>query len=131
MALPEKQRLLFDTLLDEIITSLPEEFRKMLEEVPVVVDDEPSRTLLEEMGIYVPNEESDLCGVHSGPSVSSLARNVATTSAPLIQLFRGPIFRISGSSKKSLKRQIRITLVHELGHHFDFSEDELEDRGYG
>lgn len=127
----EKDREEFDAVLEEILADFPEEYRKMLEEVPVMVDDEPSVELQKEMGAYIKGEPSDLMGLHSGPSLSDTKKSETMGSAPLIQLFRGPILREANGSRKRLKKEIRITLIHELGHHFDFSEEELEDRGYG
>jgi predicted Zn-dependent protease with MMP-like domain len=131
MELSEKRRSLFDSLFEEVIQELPTEFRKMLDEVPVLVDDEPSLELQRELDDYKPDEPSDICGLHSGPSISAPSRNELIASAPLIQLFRGPILRLAGENKNKLKQQIRITLLHELGHHFDFSEEDLEKRGLG
>lgn len=131
MKLSDQDRALFDKLLEEIILTLPAEFRERLAEIPVVLDDEPSVELQKELGAYEPGEPSDLCGLHSGPSHSEGTGLEQVASAPLIQLFRGPIFRLAGAKPKALKREIRITLLHELGHHFDFSEEELADRGYG
>lgn len=131
MILSDRDRKIFDSILEEIIDELPDEFHAMLDEVPVIVDDEPSVELQKEMNAYVPGEPSDICGVHSGPSISSGAREELAYSTPMIQLFRGPLFRLAGSKPKKLRREIRITLLHELGHHFDFDEEELEDRGYG
>lgn len=131
MPLSKKQRQQFDSILQEIIAAMPEQFRSLLGEVPVVVDDEPPIELLRELGTYEPGEPSDLCGMHSGPSFSSQAKHELVSSTPLIQIFRGPISRLAGKSAIQLKRQIRITLVHEIGHHFDFSEDQLHERGFG
>jgi len=131
MIITPELREQFDAILEEIIEEFPKEYRAMFEEVPVMVDDEPSVELQKEMDTYVEGEEADLMGLHSGPSLSDTKKNEVSESSPLIQLFRGPILREAGGSKKKLKREIRITLIHELGHHFDFSEDELEGRGYG
>ena len=131
MDLDERDRKLFDSLLEEIIAELPHEYRQMLEEVPLIVDDEPSLELQKEMNAYVPGEPSDICGAHSGPSISSEARNELPYSTPMIQLFRGPLVRLAGRKAKTLRKEIRITLLHELGHHFDFDDDDLDDRGYG
>lgn len=129
--LTEKEREEFDTVLEEVLAALPEDFRQMLEEVPLVVDDEPTEEIQKEMGAFLEDEPSDLMGLHSGPSLSDTKRLEHMGSAPLIQLFRGPILREAGGNRKKLKKEIRITLIHEMGHHFDFSEDDLHDRGYG
>jgi len=130
-SISDQQRNEFDTILEEIIGEFPEEYRNMFDEVPVMVDDEPSEELQKEMGTYLEGEPADLMGLHSGPSHSDTRKNEVAQTTPLIQLFRGPILREARGNRKKLKKEIRITLIHELGHHFDFSEDDLEDRGYG
>jgi predicted Zn-dependent protease with MMP-like domain len=131
MPVSPKDRALFDSLLEEIIDELPDEYREVLDEVPVIVDDEPSIELQKEMNAYEEGLESDICGVHSGPSVSADARGELPTNTPMIQLFRGPILRLADYKPKKVRKEIRITLLHELGHHFDFDDDDLDDRGYG
>jgi predicted Zn-dependent protease with MMP-like domain len=118
---PEKREE-FDRYLEEIIDELPPDVRALLEEISLVVDDEPS---LEDAG------ESDICGFHSGIPLSS--RSILDGDHPepeLIRLFRGPIFRLAGEKKGELRNQIRITLLHELGHHFGLSEERLKELGY-
>jgi predicted Zn-dependent protease with MMP-like domain len=127
----DEERQLFDSVLEEILDSFPEEYLDMLEEVPVIVDDEPSVELQKEMGAYLEGEPADLMGLHSGPSLSDTKKHDPLASTPLIQLFRGPILREANGNRKKLMKEIRITLIHELGHHFDFSEEDLEDRGFG
>lgn len=131
VSLTKKQRDEFDEVLEEVLDELPEDFHEMLEEVPLVVEDEPSVELQKEMGAYEEGEEADLMGLHSGPSLSSSMKHEVAESTPLIQIFRGPILREVDGNRKRLKKEIRITLIHEMGHHFDFSEDDLHDRGYG
>lgn len=131
MAITDKQREEFDRVLEEVLEELPDDFHEMLEEVPLMVEDEPTVELQKEMGAYVEGEEADLMGLHSGPSLSATLKNELTETTPLIQLFRGPILREANGNRKRLKKEIRITLIHEMGHHFDFSEDDLHDRGYG
>jgi predicted Zn-dependent protease with MMP-like domain len=130
-AITDEERALFDSVLEEILDSFPEEYIGMLDEVPLMVDDEPSVELQKEMGAYIEGEPADLMGLHSGPSLSDSKQLQESGSTPLIQLFRGPILREADGNRKKLKKEIRITLIHELGHHFDFSEEDLEDRGYG
>ena len=51
--------------------------------------------------------------------------------SPVIYLFRGPILRSAGGDPDELSRQIWITLLHEIGHHFGLSEERLDELGYG
>lgn len=120
-------RELFDTLLEELIGELPGDLRLRFEEIPLIVEDEPKRALLKEVisnelerhEALEANSPSDLCGLHTVDS-----------GMERIYLFRGPILRLAGRSRRELKKQIRITLLHELGHHYGLDEDRLAELGY-
>lgn len=124
------QRKKFDALLEELLEELPAFVRDQLDDTPVIVEDEPDREILKEMGLPR-GKTSDLCGLHSGIPLTDRTPSVASPYGSTIHLFRGPIFRLADGNEEELKSQIRITLLHELGHHFGFSEEELEEMGYG
>lgn len=130
--LSPQQRRRFDRLLDQIISELPEHLLELLEEVPVVVEDEPSRKLKREMGL---DDDDDLCGLHSGVAITQQSVERSGDLPSQIMLFRGPIMRQaegrSGPARDALEQEIRITLHHEIGHHFGLGEDDLEQLGYG
>lgn len=132
--LSDAERERFDTLLEKHLDVLPERFAAFLEEVPLVVEDRPSRELLEEIEI---SDGGDLCGLHSGVPLTERSVEDHATIPDQIMLFREPIFRmahLAGRSSRArrdeLDRQIRITLLHELGHHLGLDEDQLEELGY-
>ena len=132
--LTDAQRERFDTLLEKHLDALPERYAAFLEEVPLVVEDRPGRQLLEEMEM---SDGGDLCGLHSGVPLTERSVEDHATIPDQIMLFREPIFRmarLAGRSSRSrrdeLDRQIRITLLHELGHHLGLDEDQLEELGY-
>lgn len=129
--LQEKKRAEFDAILEEYIASLPNYVRTMLEEVPVLVEDEPSVQVQKDMNAYVPGEPSDLCGMHYGIPITEQSHQASFPLAPVIMIFRGPIIRLAEAEQDDLRDQIRITLLHEIGHHFGMDEDELEEIGYG
>ena len=129
-------RRLFDRLLDEEVTRLPPQFRAALDEVPLIVDDEPTAELLAEMGM-APDE--DLCGLHQGTPLTE--RHADAEFWPdQLRLFRGPIidqadypdedYPDAAGSEDDLRREIHITLLHEIGHHFGLDEDDLARLGY-
>lgn len=120
----------FDELLKDIVANLPADVRRHLDAIPVVVEDEPSAAILRDLGIDEPYDDADLCGMYSGVPLTERSVFDPTLLPESIHLFRGPIRRLAGSSRKSLRRQIRITLLHELGHHFGFDEEKLKRLGY-
>jgi predicted Zn-dependent protease with MMP-like domain len=130
--LDAEKRAVFDRHLEEILDGLPPDVRELLEEISLVVDDEPSEDVMKALGISTEDgEEPDVCGLHSGIPLSS--RSILDGDYPepeLIRLFRGPIFRLAGRKRGELRKQIQITLLHELGHHFGLSEERLAELGY-
>lgn len=135
------ERARFDGLFERVLASMPEEIHRMLEEVPVVLEDHPSRELLADMGID-PDDRAGLCGLHSGVPLTE--RSVSDAGVPeVISLFREGILEEAGGwdewtdddgtelgGEARIVREIRITLLHEIGHHFGLDEDDLARLGY-
>lgn len=109
---------------------LPPEFRDELKTLPVLVEDEPPPHLLEEFGIDPQSRDSDLCGLHWGVPLDERSVSESSFEPNALFLFRGPIFRLADGDPAELEEQIWITLLHELGHHFGLSEEDLEELGY-
>lgn len=128
MSLTPIQRRRFDSLLQAILDELPDHIHELLEEVPLIIEDEPSERLLREMRID--RRESDLCGLHWGVPLTMRSVESATHLPDRMMLFRGPIMRVAGRRRDELEQQIRITLLHEVGHHFGLDEDDLAALGY-
>jgi predicted Zn-dependent protease with MMP-like domain len=124
-------RTQFDRLLDEVISELPDRLTRLLEEVPLVVDDRPGRALCERLGVGDPRW---LCGLYTGIPLTRRSVLHSGTLPDRVQLFRdgiaGAARRRGRFSAGALKRQIRLTLLHEIGHHFGLGEAELRDLGY-
>ena len=119
----------FDDLLRDAIEKLTPEVRRMVDEVPIIVDDEPWPDLLKEMNLPL-SSEPDLCGLHWGIPLNEKSSMSDQPDTPRIHLFRGPIVRLAGSNRRELKRQIQITLIHEIGHLFGLTEERLAELGY-
>ena len=148
----DEQRQRFDGLLEDVIAGLPARIAELIHEVPVLVLDRPSPEMIKTLqreGTIGPDEDgSDLCGLHSGVGMTD--RSVedpggwgADAGVPEhIHLFRegvtGLAFERLGDgagwddpeADEEVYEEIRITLLHELGHHFGLDEDDLDDLGY-
>ncbi|MBI5723594.1 MAG: metallopeptidase family protein [Planctomycetes bacterium] len=123
----------FDELLEQILAELPEDLQELLQEVPVVVDDRPSQEMLEEINA---GKNTILCGLHSGIPLTRRSVEHSATLPETIHIFREGIWEVAADKKgevadRSLARQIRITVLHEMGHHFGLDERELRRLGYG
>lgn len=132
-----KERERFDALVQDAIDSLPARAAAMLDEVPVVVLDRPSAEMLRDVGIDPdePGAGDDLCGVHSGTAQTDRSVEHSGAIPPVIHLFREAIVSLAGGwdqpgAEEEVYEQVRITLLHELGHQFGLDEDDLEALGY-
>jgi len=129
----------FDLLLEEVIESLPAGVRSLLEEVAVVVEDTPSPELLNELkaelGEAEDMDDEDLCGLHTGTAFTERSVEAAADLPSEVQLFRTGIVAQAGGwggadAVERIRSEIRITLLHEVGHQFGLDEDDLAELGY-
>jgi len=116
----------FDRALQNALSELPSVFRDALSNVALVVEDWPPDWLLDELG--VPPEDT-LYGFYHGVPLPERSIQDSGNLPDKISIYRGPLeedFPDSGE----LSREIRITLLHEIGHYFGMREEELERLGY-
>ena len=112
----------FRELVAEALDSLPAEWGELLDNVAVVVEDEPSVEELRELGMD-PDAGDELLGLYQGTPLD--ARGFEYGGLPdRVVIYRGPILRIAGS-RREVVEQVRETVLHELGHHFGLEEDDL------
>lgn len=115
----------FEKLVQQAIEELPEEFREKLENVAVIVEDNPSEELLERMEI--PPDDT-LLGLYEGTPLPE--RGVEAPLYPdRIWIFKQPIEE-ECDSEEDIKEEIKTTIVHEVAHFFGLDDDYLEDLGY-
>lgn len=132
----DQTRRVFDVILDRQVEALPDHIAVVMEEMPLIVEDEPSAQLLASMGMDP--ADGDLCGLHEGVPITERSVEDTGLMPSQMMLFRGPIVRLAGYrtvagqpiNRPELVRQIRITLLHEIGHHFGLDEDDLDRLGY-
>lgn len=106
-----------------VIDDLPAPFRDRLENVAVDVFDEPSpQDLAHASDTSNPPGQSELLGLFIG--TSRLDSDYGTSAPNQIKIFRRPLERLS-RTRQALIHNIRSTVLHELAHHFGFSEDDL------
>jgi predicted Zn-dependent protease with MMP-like domain len=101
----------FDRLVDDAIAELPVELRERMENVAVVVDDEPppGRPLL---------------GLYEGVPLPQ--RTYYSQAWPdKITIFRGPLKRLYGRDPERLRAEVRRVVLHEVAHHFGISDERL------
>lgn len=108
----------FETMVEKALESLPPDFADRLDNVVIMVEDEPTAEDLE-----LVDGGDELLGIYRG--VALIDREDGYAGLPdQVVLFRGPLLRICGD-RRELMGEIRDTLVHELGHHFGLGDDEM------
>jgi predicted Zn-dependent protease with MMP-like domain len=114
----------FERLVEEALDSLPERFASLLDNVVVVVEEEPSASDLEVLhDDDHGHEHGELLGLYRGTPMTR--RSYDSFRMPdQIAIFRGPILRVS-RTRDEAHRQIRETVIHELGHYFGLSDAEM------
>jgi predicted Zn-dependent protease with MMP-like domain len=113
-------RSAFERLVEEALDGLPRQFAAMLENVAVVVEEEPDPETLAELGME-PDEE--LMGLYLGIPITQ--RDTQYQALPdRIAIYRGPVLRLCGS-RREVVREVRDTVVHELGHYFGLEDEEM------
>ncbi len=113
----------FRALVGEALDSIPRKFRAHLEHVAVVVEDEPEPELLAEMGIEPPDT---LFGLYHGTPLTERPWGFGNALPDRITIFQGPI-EDECETDDEVIATIGETLIHEVGHFFGFSEEELEE----
>ena len=116
----------FRGLVEEALARVPAEFRPWLEGVPVRVEDWAPDTLLDALG--VPEDET-LYGLYSGRPLTEGPPQTGDLP-PLITLYRGPLLA-NCVDEEDLRREIAVTVLHEIAHHFGIGEDRLRELGWG
>ncbi len=102
----------FERLVRRALAALPEEFRSRLENVAVVIEDEPPEDMPDTLGLYegIPLTERSLEDV---------------TLPDVITIFKGPIERVC-HTEEDIEEEVRLTVLHEVGHFFGLEEAQLE-----
>jgi predicted Zn-dependent protease with MMP-like domain len=112
----------FDRLVGDALRSIPRRFRAAMANLAIVVEDEPSRELLREMEIEPPGT---LLGLYQGTPLTERRWDYGNTLPDRILLFQGPLERES-DDEDDLMVAIGETLIHEIGHYFGMSEEQIE-----
>jgi predicted Zn-dependent protease with MMP-like domain len=112
----------FEALVLQAVQGLPGQYRRYLKNVAVVVEEEPPREVLEEMGM---ESEDDLLGLYIGTARDGESFFDPGGHLPArISIYRGPILRLCRTAEEVVL-EVRDTVVHEIGHHFGLEDDDM------
>jgi predicted Zn-dependent protease with MMP-like domain len=115
----------FEQVVARAIAGIPREFRDKLDNVVVTVQDWPTPEFLEEVGLA---SGSVIFGTYHGTPLTKQSPYQTATFPHRITLFQGPL-ELACHTRGQLMRQIRRTVLHEIGHHFGISEKRLRELG--
>jgi predicted Zn-dependent protease with MMP-like domain len=125
-------RQLFDEQLELVLAELPELVKKLMNDVPMVVEDYPSDAIMRRVGV---RHRSHLCGLYTGIPLIHRSINHSGVPSDVIHIFRlgilGQARRNGSIDTAELRKQIRKTILHEYGHHHGLTERDLRELGYG
>ena len=113
----------FERLVAEAIALIPRRFRREMNNLALVVEDEPSLALLDEMEIKPPDS---LYGLYQGTPLPERAWAHGNNLPDKITLFQRPIEH-DCEDEDEVRDVIGETLIHEVGHYFGLSEEEIEE----
>lgn len=120
------RRRRFERLVARALSDLPFEIQRMLDNVAVVVEDEPSPDQLADMAA---SRGDTLFGLYQGVPLTERGSGYSMVLPDKITVFRRPIEEACATPRE-MADEVRITVVHELAHHLGIEEDRLEELGW-
>ncbi len=118
----------FEELVARALDLLPPQFQTHMENVGVVIAEEPDAELLESLGMDPDDPEDTLFGLYEGtPLTERFHDDVLLPDT--ITIFRRPLLEWCRDEDEVVD-QVRITVLHEIGHFFGMDEDRLDELGY-
>lgn len=115
----------FDRLVAEAVGAIPERFARALQNIAIVIEDEPADDdldLLDDPDDF--DEDDELLGIYRGVPLPERSWSDPTVLPDQIAIFRGPILRISETRSDAID-EIRDTVIHEIGHYFGLDDEEM------
>jgi predicted Zn-dependent protease with MMP-like domain len=113
----------FTRLVEEALRRIPRRFREEMKNVAVVVEDEPPPDVLEDMEI---DEDHTLYGLYQGTPLPDRGWGYGNVLPDRIAIYQGPIEE-ECESDEDIRVCVIETVIHEFGHYFGMSEEEIEE----
>jgi predicted Zn-dependent protease with MMP-like domain len=112
-----------ETLARDAFANLPEDLRNLTGEIVFMVQDFPDEEVIEDMGLETP---FDILGLFQGPDLAAREGASSSHHPTMIFLYRRPILDYWVEQGEPLGHIVRHVLIHEIGHHFGLSDDDME-----
>jgi predicted Zn-dependent protease with MMP-like domain len=111
-----------ERMADEAYQQLPEQFRALCKDLVIRVTEYPTEEVLDSMGI---ESELDLLGLFQGVGLPFQSESNAGQMPNMVWLYRVPILLYWAEHDETLTSIVTHVLVHEIGHHFGLSDDDM------
>jgi predicted Zn-dependent protease with MMP-like domain len=112
-----------EALAERALTTIPDPLKRHLGRIVIRVDEFPDEEVEEEMGLESP---FDILGLYRGVALPLKSVLDVRPDADMIFLYRRPILDYWCETGEDLYRVVRHVLIHEIGHHFGFSDEDME-----
>ncbi|WP_212732735.1 metallopeptidase family protein [Streptomyces oceani] len=112
----------FEELVSQALDRIPPELTRLMDNVAVFVEEEP------------PPEDPELLGLYEGTPLTDRGEWYAGVLPDRITIYRGPTMRMvdaEGGDRELVVREVEVTVVHEVAHHFGMDDARLHSLGYG
>jgi predicted Zn-dependent protease with MMP-like domain len=113
----------FRAMAEAAFQRIPAAFRALTDDLAILTPDWPQKDVLAELGI---DEPLGLLGLYQGVDLTRKSLFDAETFPDTVYLYREPILQAWRDGLDSIERLVEHVLVHEIGHHFGFSDDDME-----
>jgi predicted Zn-dependent protease with MMP-like domain len=114
----------FEAMASAAWDRLPADFRKMCGDLVIRVEDFADDDVLDELGI---DDPFDLMGLYQGVSLDKKSVSDTPREPDMVFLYRRAILDYWSDGEETLGHLVTHVLVHEIGHHFGFSDADMED----
>jgi len=111
----------FELLVQQVIESIPDEFRKKMDNLVIFVEDEPDAETLERLGV---GKGQILLGLYQGVPLTAYGQHYALLPER-ITIYQRPIERYCHNDPERIRAQVRKTVLHEIAHHFGMGHEEM------
>ena len=113
----------FEQLVEEALRGIPRRFRDAMKNVAVIVEDEPPDHVLHDMDI---GPDDELFGLYEGTPLPERSASYGNTLPDRISIYQAPIEQACDTDD-DIRICVAETVIHELGHYFGMSEEEIEE----
>ncbi len=117
----------WEEMIEQGVRKLPEKFRDKIENVAILLEDEPNESVRREEEL---EEDETLLGLYHGIPLPERGEHygIGETLPDTITLYKKPILEEAGGNVDEIERIVSETIWHEFGHYFGLDEDEVERR---